>query len=55
MLYYKNCSTFQNKDVGQYSEGIGVFKVVNFHLLIMLFFHFFIVFTVFNLNNWYFI
>jgi len=36
-VIYKNCSTFQKKHVGQYSEGIGVFKNINFHLLVMFF------------------
>jgi len=37
MLYYKNCSTFQKKHVGQYLEGIGVFKFSNFQILVTLF------------------
>jgi len=36
-VIYKNCSTIQNKHVGQYPEGIGVFKFENFHLLETLF------------------
>jgi len=30
MLYYKNCSTFQKKHVGQYSEGIVYLKLKTF-------------------------
>jgi len=33
-VIYKNCSTFQKKHVGQYSEGIDVFKNENFHVLV---------------------
>jgi len=36
-VIYKNSSTFQKKHVGQYLEGIGVFKFENFHLLERLF------------------
>jgi len=34
---YKNCSKFHNKQVGGYSDGIGVLKFDNFHLLTTLF------------------
>jgi len=36
-VIYKYCSTFQKKHVGQYSDGIGVFKFEKFHLLVKLF------------------
>jgi len=36
-VIYKNCITFQKKQVGQYSEGIGFFKVKKLHLLVTLF------------------
>ena len=55
MLYYKNYSTFQKKHVGQYSEEIGLIKIQNFHLLVTFFSFFFTVFTIYNLNNSYFI
>jgi len=54
-VIYKNSSTFQKKHIGQYSEGIDVAKVENFHLLVAVFQFFFVVFTVYNLNNSYFI
>jgi len=36
-VIYKNFSTLSNKQVEQYSEGIGVFKFENFNLLVMFF------------------
>ena len=39
-ILYKNGWPVQKKNVGQHSEGIGVFKFEKFHLLVM-FFHFF--------------
>jgi len=35
-VIYKNWSTFHNKHVGQYPEGIGVLKFENFHILVKL-------------------
>jgi len=34
---YEICSKFQQKHLGCYSKGIGVFKFENFHLLVTLF------------------
>jgi len=45
-VIYKSWSTFQKKHVEQYSEGIGIFKFENFHLLVM-FFSFFLPFSLF--------
>jgi len=50
----KNCSTFQKKHVGQYSEEIGIFEFQKFHLLVT-FFSLFAIFTVYILNNSFFI
>jgi len=36
-IVYKSCSTFQKKHIGQYSEGIDVFKYENFDLFVRLF------------------
>jgi len=36
-VIYRNCSTFQKKQVGQYSEGICVLKFENFNILVTLF------------------
>jgi len=34
---YKNCSKFYNKQVGGYSDEIGVLKIDKFHFLVTLF------------------
>jgi len=53
-VVYKFFLTFSKKHDGQYSEVICLFKFENFYLLVKLF-SFFYPFTVYNLNNSYFI
>jgi len=49
MLYIK-IQHFKKKHIGQYLEGIGVFKFENFHLLETLY-NFSSLFTIYNLND----
>ena len=51
---YTNCSTFQKKHIGQYPKAIDIFKFQKCHLF-MTHFLFFPLFTIYNLNNSYFI
>jgi len=53
---HKNCLKFYKKSVGQYSKRIiGVKKFDKFLLCVTLFYFFLLIFTIYNLNNWYFI
>jgi len=47
-VLYKNCSTFQKKHVGTYSEEIHVINFEKFHLLVT-FFSFFLPFSPFTI------
>jgi len=51
-VIYKNCSTFQKKHVGQYSEGIGVFKFEKYQIFGNVFSSFllFLPFTIYTIH-----